>query len=334
MMNTQSQNVTRQPNPSAWKYFWNVVTAIGVVVGIAAAALTFYLWFEANRSIPTVDFEIVDNQCLTNVSEVPGLDSRFFYKGGQVKNLWVSRVRLVNVCRRNIIGTTGHDLMTSNVCFSVSNGFRMMAAEFESRDFDAQIGCGTNVFSLAFDKWRPNQECVIKIYCEGVLGTSEDSDPQFTKTFDPFTQGDINIQRYRTKRPSCNIMQRLPHRIAAILTWIGVGVYGVILAFCLWGFFLKIGWWRMFARRCWEAKHFMVVTELIAAQTAKDDKNSLSIDEMPEEFWVQNAIEKPPKSSPFVKSGRINWEELMPWLILIFIFAMLSVISLLALIRL
>lgn len=333
MINTQSQNATRQQNPSAWKYLLRIATIIGGVIAAAGTLLTFYQWFVSASSVPAVDFEVIDSQCLTKVSDVPGLESCFLYKGRQVRNLWVSKVRLVNTCRRNIIGTPGHDLMSSNVCFSVSQGFKMMAADIESCDFDGRLGFGTNNFFIAFSKWRPNQKCVVKIFCEDVLDLGEYFGPQFATAFDPFTQGEINISSYRTKIPTCSIMQKLPHWGSVVLTGVGVCVYGVILAICLWGLFIKIGWWRMFWRRRWEKKHLVDVNRLIASQATQDSKNSLSIDKMPEEFWTQNDIPRPPKSSPFVKCGRVDLKELLPVLIIIFIFMTLAVISLLALIR-
>lgn len=333
MMDTQAQDNVRKPTSAPLRYIWSAVKIVGGLIGAAGAVLAFYQWFVSIDSIPTVNLEVVDNQCLTKVSDVDGLTSCFLYKGRQVRNLWVSKIRFVNDSRKNIIGLNGHDLMSSNICFSVSRGFEMMAADLENSDFDVKVCCRTNLFSLAFEKWRPNQACVVKIYSENVLGEGASDGPQFATTFDPFTQGEINVLGYHVKSPSCNIIQRLPGWISVIMTGIGLCVFGAIFILCLWGLIIKIGWWRMCRCLYWNKKYLAEVKKLIATQTSSEDKNSQSIDKMTAEFWDNNNIPRPPKSSPFVKGSNVDWSELMPWVIIIFVFSILSIISLCALIR-
>ena len=76
-------------------------------------------------SLPKVGLSVLNNQCLTKVTSIPKLTSSFVFDGREVRNLWVSKIRLENECNRNIIGVNGHDLMSSNLFVSIAKEFRV-----------------------------------------------------------------------------------------------------------------------------------------------------------------------------------------------------------------
>ena len=59
-----------------------------------------------------------------------------------------------------------------------------------------------------------------------------------------------------------------------------------------------------------------------------DGKNSLSIDRMPNEFWISNNIPKPPRNSEYLKGIMIDYGELKPVLTVSTIGFLLSLIAL------
>ena len=80
-------------------------------------------------------------------------------------------------------------------------------------------------------------------------------------------------------------------------------------------------------------KNFEEPETLLASMT-RDAKNSLSIDKMSDDFWIENKIPKPPHNSEYVKGNAINYSELKPILILCIVGFTLSFIALSGLIYL
>ena len=107
-------------------------TLISAIVGILS-------WRDSKVSLPKVGLSVLNNQCLTKVASIPKLTSSFVFDGREVRNLWVSKIRLENECNRNIIGVNGHDLMSSNLFVFISKEFRVIQTELEQSEFDVDV---------------------------------------------------------------------------------------------------------------------------------------------------------------------------------------------------
>lgn len=326
---------TATPNRSAyrfwkgfsgfWKFLLTVVAGFGTVLGL-------WQWYVSKNSEPHLRLSVIDNQCLTQIEKAPKLECNLSYDGRKIKNLWASKIRIVNDCRKNIIGLIGGHLMSSNVSFTVAENFSVIAMECESEELDLDANCNKAGFSLAFKKWKPQQSCTLRIYSEDLGERVGIKGPSFRTAFDPFTQGDIKIDDYQELSPQKSLIRYLPVGWSVIIIWIGIVVNGIIFSVCVWGLVYKMGWIKMIRRLVWNRKYLMKVMDLVQPLNSKSNSNSKSIETLPKEFWKENNIPPPPARSPLVSGLVINRSELIPPLVICGIFILLSGISLMSLI--
>jgi len=296
---------------------------------LAGAGLSIFQGYRWLGSNPYIKVDIVDNQCLTRIESIPDLKCSYNFKGRSVNSLWVSRMLLINSCQRNIIGTSYHDLISTNIVLNVSDNYQIISVDVERNDFGANIIGRENDISLDFIKWRPEESCLINVYTEGLQ--NDGKGPTFTEAFEPFAQGKIEVFEHRTPLQPASLIRCLPHWFVFVIKWLGIVVYTFILGSCFWGFFLNVKWVRMFKRLCWNKKYLEQVEALLKETKAKEDANSININRLPQEFWIQHKIPNPPKDSEHVKGTHINYSDIMAIGILCFIGSLLSLISLMGL---
>ena len=307
------------------KIFAGCVTLMSVV----GAILGIYAFIIESRSKPLVNLSVLDNQCLTRVVSVPNLGSHFSFRGREVKNLWVSKIQLVNECHRNIIGLLGRDLMYYGIAGSVTNGFDVVSAELEYCDFEAKVRNTDSEIMLTFEKWRPSQVCVIKVYSEGVLNVAEGLSPKFISDKDPFTQGELKIVDYKEIVKPISILRHFPYWIYILMTWLGIGGFGIVFMSFLWWFTLS--WGRFFRLWRWNHKYRAAAIDAIAKRTQANEGGGM-IEAMEDDFWQESKIPKPPQRSEFLRRGKVEWSEIFGTNGFIIIVLMLSFIALMALI--
>ena len=301
------------------KTLFTLLTATGTILGL-------YQWFKYIGSNPHVKFNIIDNQCFTRVAAIPNLESKFTFDGRQVGSLWMSRILLVNDCQKNIIGTPYHDLMSSNISFKVSKEFSVLKVLVEKNDFGAIVDTRDDGFSISFNKWRPDQVCLLNIYCEGGRQL-ENIGPSFVEGEESFTQGRLQIAEYRPFAESLPLIKYMPKWLSFIFVWAGRVIYGFIIVACIWGAFVNINWVRLLKRLKWNRTYLSSVDEILSVR-AKEEKNSINIDKLPDDFWIKSGIPRPPRNSEYVKGSRIDYSDLKPILTLCIFGFILSLIAL------
>lgn len=326
MPNNENAQQTLAPQNSRWCLFWKVVKAIVAVIGLAGTALTIFQVYRWLGSDPYVKVMVLDNRCLTKVESIPDLKCTYNFKGNNVSSLWVSRISLRNCCQRNIIGTSYHDLMSTNIMLFVSEGYKVLNVEVERNDFDADIQKQADGFAITFKKWRPEEDCLLNVYVEG--DSPSDPYPTYREAFEAFTQGKVEINELQQERQTESIVRRLPHWLLFGIKWLGYIVYLFVLGLSFWGLFININWVAIYKRLRWNRKYLDLVQAYIRRMQVANGTNSVNMNCLPQEFWTENKIPLPPKNSVFVKGKHINMSELMPILILCFIGALLSLIAL------
>lgn len=285
-----------------------IFAGILAFLGVVAGTITIYTFVDKERSLPLVTLGVLDNQCLTKVASVSNLCCNFSFNNREVNNLWVSKMRFANECKRNIIGLPGHDLMYSNLVLAVSDDYKIINAEIEMSDFQAEVYNGDTELFLSFEKWRPNQVCIIKAYCEGASGTGAGLPPRFYSNADPFTQGEMRIFDYQEVGQPVSLLRHLPYWLTSTLLWLGRIGYGLAFAICVMWF---IGNWIVMVNRMhWNKKYYISVIARIR-EIRSPTEGGGDIDMMQKAFWDENHIPKPPSRSPFLKGNKINWGEII-----------------------
>ena len=329
-MPTQSDiQQTATKKSRGWGAFGKVVKVVVAVIGLAGTGLTIFQVYRWLGADPYVKFTVLDNRCLTRIEAIPDLKCTYNFKGSCVNSLWVSRILLRNCCQRNIIGTSYHDLMSTNISFLVSDKHRILNIEIEKNDFSANVLNLGNGFSVEFRKWRPEECCIFSVYIEGEDGS--DTGPDYKEAFESFTQGRVEISEPRQDRQSLNIIRRLPHWFLFGIKWLGVVVYLFLLGLSFWGVFINIKWIRLYRRWRWNIKYLDKVEKCILDITKSNDKNSININSLPDGFWIENEIPRPPRDSDYVKGKHINMSDVIPIVILCCIGFLLSFIALVGL---
>ena len=323
-VNQISQTMPRKRGK--WEVSWKVIKTLFALLTATGTILGLYQWYRYIGSNPHVKFNIIDNQCFTRVAAIPNLESKFTFDGRQVGSLWLSRILLVNDCQRNIIGTPYHDLMSSNINFRVSEEYRVLKVLAEKNDFGAIVDTREDGFSISFSKWRPDQVCLLNIYCEGGRQL-ENIGPCFEEEDESFAQGKLQIAEYRPFSESLPLIKYMPKWLSFVFFWAGRIIYGVIIVACMWGVFINVHWVRLLKRLKWNRKYLSLVDGILSLN-AKEEKNSINIDKLPSSFWVQKGIPRPPRNSEYVKGTKIDYSDLMPMLTLCAVGFMLSLIAL------
>ncbi len=325
-MRDQATELQTPPRNSVTRISGKILAGGVTLLSVIGTILSIYVFVIESRSKPLVNLSILDNQCLTRVVSVPSLGSHFSFRGREVRNLWVSKIQLVNECRRNIIGLPGRDLMYSNLVVSVTNGFNVVFAELEYCDFEAKVRNADNEISLSFEKWRPDQTCVIKVYSEGTIGAAEGILPKFISDKDPFTQGELKIVDYKEIVKPISILRHFPCWFYTFMTYLGIVGFGIVFTSFLWWFTLN--WGRFFRAWRWNCKYRAVAIAAIGSQRHVNEGGGA----LEDDFWRDNNIPKPPQRSDFIKQGRIDWREVVVANGFILIVLMFSFIALTALI--
>lgn len=303
-------------------WLFTIISILGALVGI-------YTWIDGVQSKPLVRLNVVDSQCLTRLPSVPSLCSTFNFNGHEVKNLWATKISLVNDCRRNIIGLPGHDMMYPFLEISVTNKFMVIMAELEKCDFDVCVSNSVNSITLSYSKWRPGQVCVIKLYLEGGSDLRVDELPKFILSKDPFTQGELIISDYQAKSLEMSLLKRLPYWVSKSVTWIGILLHGVLFLGSIWFFFRN---WILFCRRVlWNLQYKSKILEMKDSSGTSNE----SVSDIPmrtAKFWKENNIPFPPINIPYWKGWKIDWEDVLVTHCIIFLIILISAIPLLAMI--
>ena len=330
-MTTQSSDIQQTParKSQGWSTFGKVVKVIVAVIGLAGAGLTIFQVYRWLGADPYVKFVVLDNRCLTKIESIPDLKCTYNFKGSCVNSLWVSRILLRNCCQRNIIGTSYHDLMSTNIAFVVSDNYKILNVDVEKNEFDANVLSLGNGFSVAFRKWRPEECCIFSVYIEGVDVSA--AGPEYKEAFESFTQGRVEISELRQDKQTLNIVRRWPYWLLFGTKWLGIVVYLFLLGLSFWGVFIHIKWIRLYKRLSWNIKYLDKVERFVLSMAKSNDTNSININRLSDEFWIENKIPKPPKDSEYVKGKHINMSEIIPIFILCFIGFLLSFIALVGL---
>lgn len=329
MQHGQATDLQRPLRNSFVRISGKIFTWGGMLLSVISGIIAIYVFVIEFRSKPLVNLSVLDNQCLTRVVSVPNLGSHFRFRGREVRNLWVSKIQLVNKCRRNIIGLPGRDLMYSNLVVSVTNGFNVVAAEMEYCDFDVMIANTSNEIGLSFEKWRPNQVCVIKVYSEGVFDGMESLLPRFISNKDPFTQGELMIVDYKEITKPLSLLRHFPCWFCTFMTWFGIAGFGIIFISFVWWFI--INWVRFLRLYRWNHKYRVVAIEAINSRKRANEGGGM-IEAMDDDFWRDSSIPRPPRQSVFIKRGKVDWGEMIVTNGFILIVLMLSFVALSALI--
>ena len=309
-----------------WVAFWKVVKIAVALIGLTGAGLSIFQGYRWLGSNPYIKVDVIDNQCLTRIESIPDLKCSYNFKGRSVNSLWVSRMLLMNSCQRNIIGTSYHDLMSTNIVLRVSDNYKIISVDVERNDFDANIVGRENSVSFDFRKWRPEESCLINVYSEGL--ENDQNGPSFSEAFESFAQGKLEIFEHQTPLQNVSLIKCLPHWLIFVIKWLGIVVYVFLLGLCFWGFFINIHWIRLFKRWRWNKKYLVQVEEVLKSANITENANSVNINRLPHEFWIQHKIPKPPKDSDYVKRTRINYSDITAIGILCLIGTVLSLISL------
>ena len=324
--NTEKQIADR---PHLFRSFKRIVTLVISIVTIFSAIVGIITWRDSRNSRPKVRLSVLDHQGLTKVAAMPNLKSRFEFDGREVRNLWVSKLRLENECTRNIIGIHGHDLMSSNMCLLISKDFRIITAELEQNEFAARLSYDDSEIALSFDKWKPNQTCILKVYGEGLNGDDNKTLPYFYSSCDPFTQGELLISEYQEIQPKVCLLKHLPYWLDLTCSYVGIGVFSIIVVLII-CWLLGI-WVNMIKRLIWERK-YLKEAEYLISQLATDNEAGGDVEYMKKSFWEQHKIPVPPKKSDSVRNGKIKWGELLAINIIIGIVLLIVLIAMGALI--
>ena len=285
-----------------------VITWFVTLLGIIGGSITIYTFVDKERSLPLISLGLIDSQCLTRVASVPNLCCNFSFNNREVNNLWVSKIRLMNECKRNVIGLPGHDLMYSALALAVSNDYKVIKAEIEAADFPVGVDNDDKALYLSFEKWRPNQVCIVKVYSEGMSGLEADSPPRFYSKSEPFTQGEMRIFDHQEVKQAASLISHLPYCLTSVVSWVGIIGYGIAFATCVLWF---IGNWIVMIKRArWNKMYYVSAIEAITKCETSTEGGG-NIDMMPMTFWVKSNIPRPPSRSPFLKGIEINWCEII-----------------------
>ena len=326
-------NESHQSSLTKWSQsFWPIAKGFFAIVSALGTILALIQWWQYTNSDPKVKFSIIDNQCLTSVHSIPGLECMFSFSGKQVNGLWMSKISMENVCRKNIIGVPGGDLMFSNICFKIAPKYKIVSAVVDGGQLAADLSCDSQSFNFAFEKWSPKQTLVIKVFCEQIESSANVSFPNYSLAYDPFKQGEFEFVEYSTAAPASNLLSRYPVFLGTFLKWLGVILYGVVFVLCTWGLFIKMSWVGFIRRLVWCKRYYRQSADLIKTSD-KESSSIAQIDGKPPEFWEKLNIPVPPTKSAFVKYDKVDWQELFPILLLIFVGYAFSFVALSALIE-
>ena len=329
-MSTHNTDKTTVELPKFFCFTKKTVERIITLITITSAIVGILSWRDSKVSLPKVRLSVLNNQCLTKVASIPRLTSSFVFDGREVRNLWVSKIRLENECNRNIIGVHGHDLMSSNLFVFIAKEFRVIQTELEQSEFDVDVQSCNEGFSLSFTKWRPRQGCVLKVYCEGNGVFDSSQFPSFLSDSEPFTQGELIVADYNEAKQKTCLLKRMPYWLAVSCIFIGIIVFGsigLIVVYC----FVN-NWVVMIKRIRWNRKYRERALSLIS-KLPSDSEASGGIDCMPLDFWRNNNIPKPPKRSFFLYKEKICWSEILTMNFMFIIVFLLACIATCALIH-
>ena len=275
-----------------------ILNPIRLVIGIItifAAIVGVWQWAESHNSIPNIIVKLSDTQCLTRQIKVAGLKSIFEYNNQEVSGLWVIKITLVNTCSRNIIGVAGGDLMFNDIKLRVTQCSRIVSVEPEVNEFQAQMSYTTNVLSIAFEKWRPGEQCTYRIYCAGSSASDMDKRPDMVVDGDPLRQGKIQLVNDEKESEDSiarrNLLKYLPKWIYVPALWSGTIVYGLVMAVFVILFVFVIPWIGLVRRIAWRMRHGKEFEIAIKGLESFDAAKGYA--GIPIEFWQDNNIPPP-----------------------------------------
>ena len=316
----------------------NLFKRLCVGVGVIGALITCWQWVSGKNSDPLIDVRVIDKQCLTRSFDEPDLSCDYSFRGRKVHNLWAMKVRLENGCNRNVIGVDRGDLMSTDLVFCVSAPMRIIAYEIENNQIGAAISICSNQLHLSFEKWYPEQACVMRVFCEGEGHVDSPSQVCFGACGDPLRQGNVRVvDQYETlddvmqKR---NLLSRLPYCVRVVLEWAVILIHAIVLIVVL-CVFCRIPWIKIYRRKRWEKRYGAAFEAAIAREITDavscDYKKGL--DNVPIDFWERTNIPKPCTKIAFYDGTGINRNSILPFVIMISVLGIISITVLLALVN-
>jgi hypothetical protein len=220
--------------------------------------------------------------------------------------------------------------MSSNLFVSIKKEFRVIQAELEHCEFDADVRSCNEGFSISFTKWRPRQICILKVYSEGIGDSSFSLFPSFCSDSDLFTQGKLIVTDYKEVKTKTCLLKRMPYWLEISFMIVGVivfGCIGLIVSYC----FVN-NWIILIKRMVWDRKYRKTALLLID-KLSSDSEASRDIDCMASDFWIKHNMPMPPKRSIFLYGGELCWSEILNTNFMFFIVFSLACIAVCALIH-
>ena len=284
---------------------WLFGSPLRFIVGgitLFSAGIGIWQWIDNRRSVPSISANLWDCQCEVQRKKIAGFKCFYTYQDQPINDLWTARITLVNTCSRNIIGVLGGDLMSTNISFRVDPKFHIIALETEENEFGATICFSTNLFSVAFEKWRPGCRCTVKLFCErssvldmsGLLAISVVGDPLKQGVVQVNVPDGWNIGRASDR----NLLALLPPYISGTIRWCGIGVYGLIFGICIIILIFVIPWIGLARRKIWQHNYGDRFDR--AKLELKDLVLGRGYAGIPDEFWCKHQLPKPVARLRFV----------------------------------
>ena len=308
--------------------FGSPVRFIVSLIAVVSAVLGIVQWIDAKRSVPSINAIVTDRQCLARQLNVADLTCSFRYKNKIVNDLWTLKLSVINSCSKNIIGVMGGDLMSSNLCFRISKGFHIVSLDQES-DFDlSQVSWTQNEFSISFEKWRPDESRVYRLYCERYLDADFEVLPEIAVVGDPLKQGVVYVENQGVGSvggdAGKSLLMVLPRWLRQILRWTGLVCYGLFFCVSVFVFFFVMPWIVLLKRLFWKIKYDEQFKRAMGKlESCVPGRGYRGV---PADFWDKHNIPPPPINLRFVDDVGTSG----PWIY--FLLLVFSLIALLALI--
>ena len=298
-----------------------------VGVGVVGAVITCWQWISGKNSDPLIDVRVIDKQCLTRSFDEPGLSCDYTFRARKVHNLWAMKIKLENVCNKNIIGVSGGDLMSTDLVFCVGKPMRIIAYELENNQIDGAISVCSNRLHLSFGKWYPEHVCIMRLFCEGEEQVSSPTQLRLGKCGDPLKQGDVRIVDQNDSQgdgsQKRSMLSRLPYCVQLCLEWMVIVIHAIVLISVI-GVFCKIPWIKIWQRKKWEKRYGAAFESALARECANETSCDYKkgLDNLSNEFWERVHIPKPRTQIAFYDGNGINRNSLVPF---IFVMSILGV---------
>lgn len=318
--------------PGFFKSYTGILRTLGVIVTLTACVATIGgFYFQIRQANPRIDVILQSNQNLTYLPQIPQLKADFRFDERPVRDLWQSRLTLLNSGRKTIIGEGQQkNIVRDAIVLGVSKGFNLLQLQTESADFSTVVKkIDESHFSISFLQWRRNETINLTVYLERT--DRNIPAPSFLSEDRHLIDGDIvflDASILRSRQPK-TLLDHLNPTIAAMFRGCVLAILSGVAALSVWACFMETR--EYLGAHEWRRRYFGQFKEMVIKEfPTKMDEILAAPFSAPREVWKKFSPE--PKTKNTLSEGKtLNYAIFVLVVLLLFLSSLAGMAGLIVL---